>query len=411
MLSDFTYHTLSCGLRCVHSHAPGLAEVCGLTVDAGSRDEKRPEDYGLAHFVEHTIFKGTRRRRAWHILNRMEAVGGELNAYTTKESTTIYTVAPRGHCARSLELLSDLVTDSVFPAPEIEREREVVLDEIDSYLDSPADAVYDEIDELAFRGNPLAHNILGTDKSVKAFTGADCRRWLDEHYRPGHMVLFYSGHLPAQRFFASAERLFAPLATRHSDTPLQRTVPGMINLPVFESRRRDSHQSHTIVAARTGSMFSDDRYALSLLTNILGGPGMNSLLNVELRERRGLVYTVEASTTLYTDCGLFTIYLGCDHDDTRRCLSITRRLLTQMAEKPLSQRRLDAARRQYLGQLALAAENHENAAMSMGRATLYRGTVPPASETEQRLNEVTTGDLQRVAELLLPDRLIELNIF
>lgn len=394
--TTYSYNTLSNGLRCVHCHAPGLAEVCGVSIDAGSRDETDSQE-GLAHFVEHTIFKGTLRRRAWHILNRMEAVGGELNAYTTKEQTTVYSVFPRGNLNRGLELIADLVANSQFPATELDKEREVVCDEIDTYLDMPSEAIFDEMDEIAFAGNRLAHNILGTKTSVAQFDSSQCREWLTDKFTARRMVVFYRGNSSADKFFHSAEILFNGIA--NTDSPMRRTLP--TPLPSTEKIIDiDSHQAHNLLAFRVCSMFADDRYALALMSNILGGPGMNSLLNVELRERRGLVYTVESSTTLYTDCGLLSIYFGCDPDDTVRCRKIVGTVVDRLANTLLSERRLNQAKRQYIGQLTLASESAETAALGIGRSVLYRGTVATAPEVIERIQSITAEDIREQASLL-----------
>lgn len=372
-----------------------------MIIGAGSRDES-PSDYGLAHFVEHTIFKGTTNRRSYHIINRMEAVGGELNAYTTKEETAVYTVAPAGHIERSAELLSDLIYHSVFPADELDREREVVADEIDSYLDSPADAVFDDFDELIFAGSPLAHNILGNINALRSFTSSDCQRWLNTYYHPQNMVVCYSG----PEITAKVERILMRCfgVTERSGVRNRSSVTGEIErVEVFsQSRDIDSHQAHTVLGARVGGMYGTDRHALALLTNILGGPGMNSRLNVALREKRGLVYTVEASTALLTDAGLFSIYFGCDHKDVRRCCGLAIREIALLADVPLNPQALARVKRQYVGQLIVARDNAEQTALSTARATLYRGQALTTSQIAAAIEEVTAASLCQLASSLLP---------
>lgn len=406
MTKPTTCFSLDNGLRCVHRQVPGAADCCGVIIDAGSRDEPTP-DQGLAHFVEHTIFKGTSRRKSWHIINRMESVGGELNAYTTKESTAVYTLAPRGNLARSVELLADLIASSSFPAAELDKEREVVADEIDSYLDMPSEAVIDEFDELFFAGNPLAHNILGTEKTVATFKSADCRRWLDTRYSPSRMVFFYSGAMNVRQVAQCVSRHFSAL--NRTEHPLMRTQPDAV-APFDAERPVGSHQAHTLMGCPIGGMGSDDRFAMSLLTNIVGGPGMNSLLNVALRERRGLVYNVEAMTTRYTDCGVFAVYFGCDHADTRQCTDLTLDIISSLRTQPLTPRRLLAAKRQFAGQLALASENRENDALAMGKAVLYHGSVLEPSEMRRRIDELTADDLYRCAQQLDPARFSRLTL-
>ena len=405
---EYYYATLSCGLRVVIHHRPGsVAEHCGVAVRAGSRDES-PDHYGLAHFVEHTIFKGTMRRRAWHILNRMERIGGELNAYTTKEETVVYTTYPVGYVERAIDLVADLVENSQFPTTEIDRERQVVADEIDSYLDIPSEGIFDDFDELAFAGTPLAHPILGSRESIERLTSEVCRRYLDEYYWPDNMVMFYSGPEKPDRVTRIAERCFGKGHADHDTAVSAVTCGDTLTLrehpaPFDTVREIGSHQAHTILGTHIHDMYSSDRYATALLTNILGGPGMNSLLNVALRERRGLVYTVEASTALMTDAGLFTIYYGCDPEDTDRCRHIVTDIICRLASDPLTPRQLEDARRQYIGQLTLASTNTEQRALNMARSTLLRGHVISSDEHLTHIRALTPADLRdaaaRISEL------------
>lgn len=403
MSHSVSYFTLPCGVKLVTIHRPGaVADHCGVTVRAGSRDEN-PDRYGLAHFVEHTIFKGTPRRRSWHILNRMESIGGELNAYTTKEETVVYTTYPAGALDRALDLLADLVQHSVFPTAEIDRERQVVEDEIDTYLDIPSEGIFDDYDELIFAGTPLAHPILGTRQSIAGLSSEVCRDYLRRYYNPANMVLFYSGAEPPERVAARAARYFTEptpssdaVGADRSTTPIPRATP-------FDTVKDiSSHQAHTVLGSLTPGMYSPDRYAFALLTNIVGGPGMNSLLNVALRERRGLVYTVDAALSQFTDTGLFTIYFGCDPADTDRCRRLACDIMRSLADTPLSPRRIEAAKRQYLGQMALASINTEQAALSASRSTLLRGRVISRAEITDAIHAVTTSDLCRAATSMLP---------
>lgn len=405
---EYYYATLTCGLRLVIHHRPGsVAEHCGMAVKAGSRDES-PDHYGLAHFVEHTIFKGTLRRRAWHILNRMERIGGELNAYTTKEETVIYTTYPAGYVERAIDLVADLVEHSQFPTVEIDRERQVVADEIDTYLDIPSEGIFDDFDELAFAGTPLAHPILGSRESIERLTSDVCRRYLGEYYRPDNMVMFYSGPEKPEKVTRIAERCFrqekASGNVASAKTSADGIRPSETAYSTFDTTREiGSHQAHTILGTRIHDMYSPDRYATALLTNMLGGPGMNSLLNVALRERRGLVYTVEASTALMTDAGLFTIYYGCDSEDTDRCRRITTDIINRLASDTITPHQLEDARRQYIGQITVASTNTEQHALNMARSTLLRGHVIPSSEHLEHIRALTPEDIRlaatRIAQL------------
>lgn len=391
----------------VHRHTPGATEYCGVAVGAGSRDDPA-HLHGLAHFVEHTIFKGTSRHRASYIINRMESVGGELNAYTTKEETMVYAVMPCGNYRRATALIAELVTESEFPQREIDRERDVIADEIDSYLDTPSEAVYDDFEDLLLEGSTLGHNILGTRKSITGITSADCRRYLTGNYTADNMVYFYSGPESCDRVSAYADRMFATLP-RSGSRPTRIQLPPAVR---FDMRRSDAsgHQAHTVVGARVGGLHSPERHALALMSNILGGPGMNSLLNVALRERRGLVYTVESSVTLLSDTGILAIYFGCDPDDTDRCLRLVAQCIADFSDRWLTPRHIDAARRQYLGQLAISSDSKEQMALSAARSMLCYGKVADAATTRERILAVTADDLRQAAATLAPAHLCRLTL-
>ena len=402
---NIAYHTLPNGLRLVHVNTANQVAWCGLAVNAGSRDENEGH-YGLAHFVEHTIFKGTTHRRAWHILNRMERVGGELNAYTTKEGTMLYSVFPHQHLSRAVDLLADLVQWSVFPQSELDRERDVVLEEAASYRDTPSDAVYDDFEDLLFAGSELGHNILGRKEDLENLSREDCMRYLKKLYVPANMAFFSVGPDSPDRVFRLAEKAFGPMS--HEMEPRRRTVPPHVE-PFRRTINIGTHQAHTIVGARVPDMNHPLRYALMLLNNILGGPGMNSLLNVELRERRGYVYTVESTLTMLSDCGWMEIYLGCDHDDVRSSLRVIERITSRLSQELMPERRLDAYKRQYCGQLVVAADSTEYLAMSAGRGLLYRGRVATIDDTITRIQEVTPEQIARAAEFLRGDALSSLT--
>ena len=399
------YHTLANGLRLVHVTAATQVAWCGLAINAGSRDELDGH-FGLAHFVEHTIFKGTKHRRAWHILNRMERVGGELNAYTTKEGTMLYSVFPEQHLSRAIDLLADLVQWSVFPQEELDRERDVVLEEAASYRDTPSDAVYDDFEDLLFAGSELGHNILGRKEDLERLTSEDCLRYLKTLYVPSNMAFFSVGPERPERVFRTAEKAFGGMS--HALAPRHRVVPVTME-PFRKTIQIGTHQAHTIVGARVPDMNHPLRYALMLLNNILGGPGMNSLLNVELRERRGYVYTVESTLTLLSDCGWMEIYLGCDPDDVKSSLRVIERITSRLNGELLPSRRLDAYKKQYCGQLVVAADSTEFMAMRAGRGLLYHGQVATIDETIARIQAVTPEQIAQVAAFLAHDTLSSLT--
>ncbi len=399
---------LSNGLRLLFVSRPyDSVEYFGVVVDAGSRDDS-DGCHGLAHFVEHTMFKGTQKRKSWHIINRMESCGGELNAFTTKESTTIYSVSPAGNLSRAVDLIGDLVINSQFPIHELDKERDVVADEIRSYRDIPSEAVYDDFEDLLFAGSDLGHNILGNEAALKTFDSVSCQRFISRLYTQPNMVVFYSGASMLHRVVKLVERSFAELSLREPDKC--RVMPQI--MPTFnEARHLSIHQSHSIVGARVCDMYSPQRLALSLLVNMLGGPGMNSLLNVELREKRGLVYSVDASATLMSDCGVFAIYFGCDVEDMELCKRLVDRTIGGLASDKLTQRRFSAVVRQHIGQLTVGAENKENTILSMARAALYRGEVESLQDIVTQISMLSPEDLRMAAEMIAPNRLSMLTFY
>lgn len=371
-------------------------ECCGVAIMAGSRDE-RDGEHGLAHFVEHTIFKGTRKRRSHHVINRMETVGGELNAYTTKEETFVYTVAPAHNTARAVELIADLVINCSFPVPEIEKEREVVADEISSYLDAPDAAVYDDFEDLIFAGSSLGHNILGTRKTVSRLGQDDCGRWVRKFYHAARMVFFYTG--PA------SERQVLSLARKYlSDIPsggeaCTRQAPAKVDsFDIVRTIR--SHQAHTVMGVRIDGFDKSCNDSLALLNNILGGPGMNSRLNVSLRENRGLVYTVDSSITRYCDNLLWTVYFGCDEEHTSLCRQLVVDEIARAATLPLTDRALNMAKRQLLGQLTLSRSGVESTALALGRCMLRGDDYRSPARLEKDINAITSRQLVEVARMI-----------
>ncbi len=338
----------------------------------------------------------------------MEAVGGELNAYTTKEETVVYTVAPSGNLRRSVDLIYELIAHSSFPQAEIDREREVVLDEIASYLDSPSEAVVDDFEDMMFPDNGLGHNILGAKDSVDGLSGDTCREYLKRYFVPSNMVLVYAGSSSVDEVMKLVERTFGVLD--HPHPSLQRVYPG--NLAVVHDEVKDLglHQSHSVVGAVIPGAKSSDRHAMSLLANMLGGPGMNSLLNVELREKRGLVYSVDCIMAMFSDCGLMEIYFGCDEDDTARCLRHVRSVIARVCDGYITDTRLSRAKRQYLGQLVVANENVEARVLSLGRHVTLFDSLPDPQRTIDAVNRLTTDDIAHAASYLAPSCLSRLTI-
>lgn len=389
------------GLRIIHLPSNSPVSYCGFAVNAGTRDEK-PGQFGLAHFVEHALFKGTQKRKAWHILNRMENVGGELNAYTTKEETFLYAVCLSEDIERAVELLSDLIFNSQFPAAEIEKEREVILDEINSYEDTPSELIFDEFENLVFSGNELGHNILGDSESLARFTTASFRSFVDEHYRPDNMIFFSYGKTPFKKIVRLAEKYI--LATKNNaPAPLKRIIP-VINPAQRIEIDKKLHQTHVVIGARAYSTFDNKRMGLCLLNNILGGQGMNSRLNVSLREKQGLVYTVEAGLTSYTDTGIVTIYFGCDSESKDKCLQLTHKELRRLRENKLSGVQFAAAVKQWKGQLGISGDHNESAALRMGKSFLHFNQYDNLPQVYQKIDTLTADQLLEIANEIYEEK-------
>ena len=387
------------GLRIIHQPLASPVAYCGFAVDAGTRDE-REDEHGMAHFVEHLLFKGTRKRKAWHILNRMENVGGDLNAYTNKEETVVYCAFPVEHFARAFELLADIVFHSTFPRREVEKETDVIIDEIQSYEDTPSELIFDDFEDLIFRGHPLGRNILGTP-----FRGEDAAAFTARLYRPERMVFFVYGAVDFRRVTRLAEKLLADMAG-HSEPQSDARVQPPPYVPVRRTVHRDTHQAHVMIGGRGYDAHSPKCTALYLLNNLLGGPGMNSRLNVALRERRGLVYNVEANLTSYTDTGTFCIYFGCDPEDTDTCLRLVGKELKRLRDRRLTAVQLAAAQKQLTGQLIVASDNNEANALGMAKTFLHYNRYESLSDVFRRIDALTPDLLLDVAgEMLDEDRL------
>ena len=380
MEKDYFSHILPNGLRIVHLPSASPVSYCGFAVNAGTRDEEMDE-FGLAHFVEHMIFKGTEKRKSWHILNRMENVGGELNAYTTKEETFVYSIFMEEHFRRAFELLSNLVFHSQFPEQEIEKEVDVILDEINSYEDSPSELIFDEFENLLFDGHALGHNILGDEQSL---LGLGCES--DK----------------SQMAESTLSDIAFPMAARN------RTAPGEL-LPVSRQIHKDTHQAHVLIGGRAYSMHDEKRLPLFLLNNLLGGPGMNNRLNVSLREKNGLVYNVESNVTSYTDTGLASIYFGTDPKNKEKAIRLVYKELAKLREVKLTATQLAAAKKQVIGQLGVSGDNREGLFLGLGKSFLHYNRYDTLPEVFAKVEKLTAGEIREVAnEIFAPERLFSL---
>ncbi len=438
----YNTYTLDNGLRIIHLPSDSKVVYCGYQINAGTRNEE-PGEEGLAHFCEHVTFKGTERRKAWHILNCLESVGGDLNAYTNKEGTVYYSAILKEHIARAVDLLSDIVFHSVYPQTEIDKEVEVICDEIESYNDSPAELIYDEFENILFKGSPLGHNILGTAEQVRAFKTEDALRFTRKLYRPDNAIFFAYGDIDFKKLVkliqkalgkcpkgrelvCSADCKSAETPTEEriaEETPTEEMEAGDANHKVQSSKfnvqskvagqtivmQKNTHQAHVMIGTRAYDVNDDRRMPLYLLNNMLGGPGMNAKLNLALREHNGLVYTVESTMVAYGDTGTWSIYFGCDEHDVKRCLRLVRKELDKFMQKPLSDAQLKAAKKQIKGQIGVACDNRENFALDFGKSFLHYGWEKNVDRLYEQVDEITAVQIQAVAqELFDKDRLTTL---
>ena len=396
---NYNTYTLANGLRVIHRHDASPVVFCGYGVNVGSRDEA-PDEEGLAHFCEHVTFKGTARRRAWHVLNSLERVGGDLNAFTNKEDTVYYAAILREHLPRAVDLLSDIVFHSVYPQAEIEKEAEVIADEIESYNDSPAELIYDEFENLVFKDHPLGHNILGQTQRLRTFGTADAQRFTRRFYVPQNMVFFAYGDIHFDRLVRLLEKATSDFPTATPQIPDLELKAATLSPLVGQQIEMDrsTHQAHVMLGNRAYGIHSDRRMALYLLNNILGGPGMNARLNLSLRERRGLVYTVESSMVSYSDTGAWCVYFGCDHHHVARCLRLVRNELDHLASKRLTPTQLSAAKRQLKGQIGVACDAREGFALSFGKSFLHYGWERDVERLYRNIDSVTADEILTVAQ-------------
>ena len=460
----YNTYTLDNGLRIIHLPSDSKVVYCGYQINAGTRNEE-PGEEGLAHFCEHVTFKGTERRKAWHILNCLESVGGDLNAYTNKEGTVYYSAILKEHIARAVDLLSDIVFHSVYPQAEIDKEVEVICDEIESYNDSPAELIYDEFENILFKGSPLGHNILGTAEQVRAFKTEDALRFTQKLYRPDNAIFFAYGDIDFKKLVKLLQRALADdgsgrlaeeklpqisqitqISWNENSIAEEKSVSSVKSVGIENTEKsagnenteksvssvksvgpknypsvgdgiagqtivmqKNTHQAHVMIGTRAYDVNDSRRMPLYLLNNMLGGPGMNAKLNLALREHNGLVYTVESTMVAYGDTGIWSIYFGCDEHDVKRCLRLVRKELDKFMQKPLSEAQLKAAKKQIKGQIGVACDNRENFALDFGKSFLHYGWEKNVDRLYEQVDEITAAQIQAVAqELFDKDRLTTL---
>ena len=414
MSSNYNTYTLPNGLRIIHK--PSVAQVvyCGYQIAAGTRDEL-PGEEGMAHFCEHMTFKGTRSRNALQIINGLEQLGGDLNAFTNKEDTTFYAAIQKEHIAKAVNLLTDIVFNSTYPQHEIDKEVEVICDEIESYNDSPAELIYDEFENMLFEGHPLGHNILGQAEQLRTYKTEDALRFVRRNYRPDNAVFFIYGDVNFKWLVKTLSSSGA-FAMRPQDNNGICNAVGIANPHIKSScignaaeqivKEIGSHQAHVMMGTVGYDIHHPMRIPLYLLNNILGGPSMNARLNLALRERNGLVYTVESTMVSYSDTGMWSIYFGCDPHDVNKCLRLVRREIDKMMQKPLSANALKTAKQQLKGQIAVACDNREQFALDFGKSFLHYGWEKNVDKLFESIDKVTADDIQKVAnELFATDKL------
>ncbi len=412
-MNNYQTFTLANGLRVILLPSTSPVVYCGFGVRAGSCQEDSGRE-GVAHFCEHVTFKGTARRSALQILNTLERVGGDLNAFTNKEDTMFYAAILRDHLPKAVDLLCDIVFHSTFPETEVQRELDVICDEIESYNDSPAELIYDDYENLLFQGHPLGHNILGDRKVVARFTAEDARAFTQKYYRPDHAVFFAYGDVDFQKLICLLERHCDSSETvvgysGKNAIPSESATPATAYEDPDEQMhvvQRNTHQAHVMLGCRTFRFDDKRRLPLYLLNNLLGGPGMNARFNLSLRERNGLVYTVESSMANYRDTGVWSVYFGCDHHDVKRCLQLVHRELDRLLQAPLSPRQLQDAKQQLKGQIVIACDNREQYALDFAKSFLHYGKERDINLLLQQIDALTADVLLDVAQsVFVPERL------
>jgi predicted Zn-dependent peptidase len=398
---EYQYSKLSNGIRLIHKMADSPVAHCGIIINAGSRDEV-PQESGVAHFIEHVIFKGTNKRKAWHVISRLEDVGGDLNAYTSKEETFVYASFLSRYYERSLELFADIIFNSSFPEKELEKEKDVIIDEINSYLDSPAELIFDEFEEVLFNNHPIGHNILGSPETVKSFGRQHIQSFMQRNYLTDRMVICSVGKLDFNRLIFLCEKHFGhiPASGRKSERlPFTGYQPSVIQAA------KSNFQTHCILGNIAYDISNDRKTTLALLTNILGGPGMNSRLNMAIREKHGYSYNIEAHYQPYCDTGIFNIYLGTDTDFIEKSLKLVYKELKTLRETELGTLQLHKSKQQIIGQIAISLESNIAEMISIGKSHLFYETVDTMVDMIKKIEGISSKDLIGVAnEIFVPDQ-------
>lgn len=402
LANDIFSCVLSNGIRVVHLYDDSPVAYCGFAINVGTRDELEHES-GMAHYIEHTLFKGTKKRRSWHILNRLDSLGGELNAYTTKEETFVYANILKEDYERAVELCSDIVFHSVFPQKELNKEVDVIIDEIHSYKDTPSELIYDEFEENLFNGTPLGRNILGDAKRLKKFKTEDCVSFVKRNYCTDKILFFSLGKLPFKKVCHLAEKYFGEIEEKIS---VPKSKIELDYQPFRKIIKKHTSQAHVMIGGLGYELAEDKRLPLALVNNILGGPSMNSRLNILLREKNGMAYNVESSYTSYSDSGIFTVYFGTDEKNRERCTALVRGELLRLSSHPLSRTQLERCKKQLMGQMAISQENRENLILSLAKSFLYFNTFETLENISLQLEKIDSLQLMEVCAEVFDEKIL-----
>lgn len=401
----YNFFELKNGIRIIHKPVKSEVAHCGFIIKTGSRDENLDQN-GITHFIEHAIFKGTEKRKAYHILNRIDNVGGEINAFTTKEQTSIYASFTKEHFERAIELLTDILFNSTYPKNELNKEKDVIIDEINSYLDSPYEQIYDDFEELIFNNHPLGMNILGTVDSVQKINREKILEFIKENYRTDEIIFSIVGDFPIDKINKICKKHLSEIPEK---TNSKSRSSFKKYSPIHKEIKKDVYQAHCIIGNTAYSTVHKHKKSFILLNNILGGPAMNSRLNIGIREKHGLTYNIESSYTAFSDIGLFYIYLGTDIKHLEKSIKLVHNELKKLRDKKLSASQLTNAKKQIIGQITLSEENNCNIMLSMGKSMLLYDRVDSLKETFNKINTITPEDLQHVAnEVFNKDQLSSL---
>lgn len=401
-------YILSNGLKVLHLHFPeSKVAHCAFMINSGTRDE--PEDLGgIAHFTEHAIFKGTRKRKPFHILTRIDAVGGELNAYTAKEETALHASFTKEHTARAIELMSDILLESTFPEKEIIKERAVIIDEIFSYQDSPSEQIFDDFEEMIFGKHPISRNILGTVDSLNNITNLQIKDFFNQHYTADNMLVCYAGPAKPAELKKMLEKYTEGL-DRKLVKPARKKFTAY--KPEFRSVDKSVNLAHIFLGGTSLHQYHDQRIAMVLLNNLLGGPAMNSRLNLNVREKYGFAYTIESSYTAYTDTGSWGIYAATDPKHTERLIDLSKKELKKLRDQSLGVLQLSLAKQQLYGQIALARENKLGLMLALGKSMLHDGKIETLEEVLDKISRITVSDILEVANEVYSEKNISTLIY